>query len=149
MVRVDLGLDPKTGEQLYTRHSRRAQLASGRALLPVFRRSAIAGRLRVTTRVERRVNSKGRIIRKGREGVKVGWRHFARASAPASRRGSPPSASASSAPTSSRTSRACTSRDVRGIARRGSAPAASPASATSTRVLAPPRAQLSASLHAR
>ena len=72
---VDLGLDPKTGEQLYELHPRRAQLASTRRLLPVFRRSAIAGRLRDATRAEPRINGKGRVIRKGRAGVKVGcWR---------------------------------------------------------------------------
>ena len=34
MVRVDLGLDPKTGEQLYALHPRREQKASLRRLLP-------------------------------------------------------------------------------------------------------------------
>ena len=75
MVRVDLGLDPKTGERLYALHPRREQKASARRLLPVFRRSAIASRLREETRVEPVVRL-GKTIRKGRAGVKVGWRQF-------------------------------------------------------------------------
>ena len=79
-VRVDLGVDPKTGVRLYALHSRRAQKASARLLHPVFRRSAIAGRLREETRVERVVRKKRkggeRVVRKGRDGVKVGWRQF-------------------------------------------------------------------------
>ena len=75
MVRVDLGLDPKTGERLYALHPRREQKASARRLLPVFRRSAIASRLREETRVEPVVR-RGKTIRKGRAGVKVGWRQF-------------------------------------------------------------------------
>ena len=67
MVRVDLGLDPKTGEQLYALHPRREQKASLRRLLPVFRRSAIASRLREETRVKPVVKH-GKTIRKGRTG---------------------------------------------------------------------------------
>ena len=44
LVRVDLGIDKSTGEcLLYALHPRRVQKASMRRLLPVFRRSAIAG----------------------------------------------------------------------------------------------------------
>ena len=75
LVRVDLGIDPKTGERLYALHPRRKQKASLRRLLPVFRRSAIAGRLRESTRKDPIVRN-GKTIRKGRPGVKVGWRQF-------------------------------------------------------------------------
>ena len=75
LVRVDLGTDPKTGQRLYALHPQRKQKASMRQLLPVFRRSAIAGRLREQTRVEPIVRA-GKTIRKGRAGVKVGWRQF-------------------------------------------------------------------------
>ena len=41
-VRVDLGVDPTTGERLYTFHPRRAQKASCRQQLPIFRRLPLA-----------------------------------------------------------------------------------------------------------
>ena len=75
MVRVDCGRDQKTGERLYTLHPRRAQLRSARRSLPIFRRSSMASALRAATRVEP-VYRNGKLIRKGRPGVKVTWRHF-------------------------------------------------------------------------
>ena len=38
---MDLGVDEKTGELLYTFHPRRAQQGSLRKLLPVFRKSGL------------------------------------------------------------------------------------------------------------
>uniref|UniRef100_A0A7S0LLH8 Uncharacterized protein n=1 Tax=Coccolithus braarudii TaxID=221442 RepID=A0A7S0LLH8_9EUKA len=45
LVRVDHGVD-EAGVRLYSMHPRRVGKASARRLLPVFRRSAIASRLR-------------------------------------------------------------------------------------------------------
>ena len=70
-VRVDVGLDSKTGERVYEWHPRRAQHASDRHLLPVFRRSSFAAQLREQTRTAKRPN-----------GVKLGPRQFAMAKCP-------------------------------------------------------------------
>ena len=74
MVRVDLGRDEK-GVPIYTLHPRRAQKRSTRRSLPIFRRSSIADRLREGKRTKP-VYKNGKMIRKGRGGVKVGWRQF-------------------------------------------------------------------------
>lgn len=80
LVRIELGIDEKSGEKLYALHPRRVQKASTRRLLPVFRRSAIASRLREETCTERTVrktrSGAERVVRKGRDGVKVSWRRF-------------------------------------------------------------------------
>ena len=91
LVRVDLGTDPKTGQRLYALHPQRKQKASMRQLLPVFRRSAIAGRLREQTRVEPIVRA-GKTNRPSERGVRasrLAGGSSARASARASRRPSP------------------------------------------------------------
>ena len=44
-MRVDCGVDPKTGEQLYDLHERRAQRGSLRRLFAIFRASQYAARL--------------------------------------------------------------------------------------------------------
>lgn len=64
-VRIDMGKDPNTGQQLYDLHERRAQRGTLRSLFAVFRASQFAARLRERTRTPRRPN-----------GVKVGWRQF-------------------------------------------------------------------------
>lgn len=89
MVRVDLGFDKKTCEKLYALHPRRAQLASARKLFPIFQRSAIAGHLRDATRIEPQTDCKGRLIRKGRTGIKVGWRQFCRGRCPCIKKRTP------------------------------------------------------------
>ncbi len=53
---MDLGVDEKTGERLYTFHPRRAQQGSLRKLLPVFRKSAIAKKLAKQTATKKRPN---------------------------------------------------------------------------------------------
>lgn len=70
-IRVDLGTDPQTGEKLYDIHDRRAQLASTKQLLAVFRNSEYAARLREATKTSTRPN-----------GVKVGIKQFTEARCP-------------------------------------------------------------------
>ena len=71
LIRVDVGLDPKTGERVYEWHPRRAQQASTKALLPIFRSSTFAQQLSEQTKTRKRPN-----------GVKLGARQFALAKCP-------------------------------------------------------------------
>lgn len=67
-LRIDLGIDEKSGEHLYDLHDQRAQCGTARTLFNVFRTSAFARRLANATRTPKRPN-----------GIKLGWRQFLKA----------------------------------------------------------------------
>lgn len=64
-VRIELGIDSKTGDRLYDFHEQRAQCGTTRALFNVFRNSPFAKRLADAT-----------ITPKRPKGIKLGWRQL-------------------------------------------------------------------------
>eukprot|EP00966_Prymnesium_polylepis_P035164 817370-Prymnesium_polylepis.1 len=72
-IRIDLGRDPRTGENIYEYHARRAQKDTTRALLPVFRNSTRAAELQAENA-------------KRKHPVKVGWRQFLKHKCPCVRK---------------------------------------------------------------